>query len=140
LIGFEEGVDGQYRVNQGLLETAFMYRGFSWQNEFHRKQIDDRVNSRITTLVGSYYQAGYFLSNLWDAIPDPLELAFRYGRFVPNTDFKGVLEEEFTLGLNCFFRGHRNKLTAEFTVFDFESDFQVVQRTSRFRVQWDISF
>ena len=140
LFGYEEGVDGQYRVNQGLVETAFMYRGFSWQNEFHRKQIDDRVNGRVTTLVGTYYQAGYFFHNLWSVIPEPLELATRYARYVPDTDFSGNLEEEFTVALNWFFRGHRNKLTAEFTVFDFETDFQVVKRTSRFRVQWDISF
>ena len=139
LIGYEEGVDGQYRVNQFLLETAFMYRGFSWQNEFHRKEIDDRVNGRTTTLTGSYYQAGYYFHKLWNAIPEPMELAARYARYVPNTDVP-EREDEFTLALNWFFREHRNKLTVEFTSFDYERELQVVQRTSRFRIQWDISF
>ncbi len=140
LIGYDEGVAGQYRVNQGLLETAFMYKGFSWQNEFHRKQIDDRVNDRITTLVGSYYQAGYFFHNLWDAIPQPLELAARYARYVPDTELPENLEEEYTIGLNWFFRGHRNKLTAEISVFDFKTDVDNFENRTRFRLQWDISF
>jgi phosphate-selective porin OprO/OprP len=140
LIGFEDGVDGQYRVNQGLLETAFMYRGFSWQNEFHTKQINDRINGTTTTLVGSYYQAGYFFNNLWDAIPEALELAARYARLVPNNEFSETFEEEFTLGLNWFFKGHRNKLTAEISVFDFQTEIENFEDRTRFRIQWDISF
>ena len=119
LIGYEDGAPGQYRVNQGMIETAFMYKGFSWQNEFHWKQIDDRVSGEITGLRGSYYQAGYFFNNLWEAIPEPLELSTRYARYVPNTDFSDTFEEEFTVALNWFFKGHRNKLTAEISAFDF---------------------
>ena len=44
LVGFEEGVAGQYRVNQWMEETAGMYKGFSWQQEFHWKRIKDKVN------------------------------------------------------------------------------------------------
>lgn len=140
LIGYDEGVAGQYRVNQGLIETALMYKGFSWQNEFHFKEIKDNVNMEQTTLLGSYYQAGYFFHDLWQIIPKPLEFAARYARYTPNRDVEFV-EEEFTLALNWFFKGgHRNKLTAEVSVFDFEEEEDLINRTSRFRIQWDISF
>ena len=140
LIGYDEGVAGQYRVNQGLIETALMYKGFSWQNEFHFKEIKDNVNREQTTLLGSYYQAGYFFHDLWQIIPKPLEFAARYARYTPNRDVEFV-EEEFTLALNWFFKGgHRNKLTAEVSVFDFEEEEDLINRTSRFRIQWDISF
>ncbi len=141
LFGFSEGLPGQYRVNQGLLETAFMYRGFSWQNEFHTKEIQDKINGGATRLTGSYYQAGYFFSYLWNFIPEPLELAARYARYTPNSDLRDFHEEEFALALNWFFKGgHRNKLTAEITVFDFQTDTQNLENTTRFRIQWDISF
>ena len=141
LFGLEDGLPGQYRVNQGLLETAFMYRGFSWQNEFHTKEIEDKVNGGTTRLTGSYYQAGYFFSNLWNAIPEPLELAARYARYTPNSDRSDFFEEEFALALNWFFKGgHRNKLTAEITVFDFQTETENLENTTRFRIQWDISF
>lgn len=141
LLDFEEGLPGQYRVNQGLLETAFMWRGFSWQNEFHTKEIVDKLNGGTTRLTGSYFQAGYFFSNLWEVIPKPLELAARYAQYIPNADRKDFREEEFSLALNWFFKGgHRNKLTAEITVFDFQTATNNVENTTRFRIQWDISF
>ncbi len=139
LIGFPTGVEGQYRVNQGLIETALMYKGFSWQSEMHFKEIKDQVNDNQTTLLGSYYQAGYFFNDLWSVIPKPLELAARYARYLPNRDID-FFEEEFTLAMNWFFNGHRNKLTAEVSVFDFEEDDASIKRTTRFRIQWDISF
>ncbi|MDX1332248.1 MAG: porin, partial [Robiginitalea sp.] len=140
LIGYEDGEAGQYRVNQGMVETALMYRGLSWQNEFHWKQISDRINGGTTGLWGSYYQLGYFFNNLWEVIPEDLELSARYARYVPDTDFSEVFEEEFTFGLNWFFNGHRNKLTAEVSVFDFQTGIQEFENRTRFRIQWDISF
>ena len=139
LIGFEEGVAGQYRVNQGLLETAMMYKGFSWQNEFHFKEIKDKVNNNLTTMTGGYFQAGYFFHNLWQAFPESLELAARYANYLPDRDLD-PRQEEYSFALNWFFRGHKNKLTAEVSVFDFEGEPQEVERTTRFRLQWDISF
>jgi phosphate-selective porin len=139
LEGFEAGVAGQYRVNQGLIETAFKYRGFSWQSELHTKQIDDRVNVAKTTLTGSYYQAGYFLTNALDFVPKALELTARYSRYRPDIDVPRNLEQEYGMGLNWFFNGHRNKLTAEFTYFEFQTARQEQADGLRFRVQWDIS-
>jgi len=69
LKGFEEGLPGQYRVEQWTAETAFMYRGFAWQQEFHWKRINDNVNSTVTTLIGNYAQAGYFFNGLLTWVP-----------------------------------------------------------------------
>jgi phosphate-selective porin len=55
LTGFEEGETGQYRVYQSLLETAFKYKGFSWQQELHWKQINDLKNKTTTILLGNYF-------------------------------------------------------------------------------------
>ena len=140
LEGFEEGIAGQYQVQQGLIETAFKYKGFSWQSELHTKQINDRVNLTKTTLTGSYHQAGYFFANAFDFFPKPLEVAARYTRYRPNIDVQKNLQHEYGLGFNWFFNGHRNKLTTEFTYFDFQDQQENLSNGLRFRVQWDISF
>ncbi|WP_434035989.1 porin [Formosa sp. 4Alg 33] len=140
LVGFEDGVDGQYKVNQFLLETAFMYRGLSWQNEFHTKEIYDYVNDQTTNLKGAYFQSGYFFHSIWPKFPKPLEVAARYAYYIPNTHLSNNLEEEFVLAFNWFFNGHRNKLTSEVTYFNFQDQTGIYDNGLRFRVQWDISF
>ena len=139
LEGFEEGIAGQYQVQQGLLETAFKYKGFSWQSELHTKHINDRLNATKTILTGSYYQAGYFFANAFDFVPKALEVAARYARFRPSIDIPKNLQHEYGLGFNWFFKGHRNKLTTEFTYFEFQSAQEELADGLRFRVQWDIS-
>ena len=68
-------------------------------------------------------------------------MAARYARYTPNSDRSDFFEEEFALALNWFFKGgHRNKLTAEITVFDFQTETENLENTTRFRIQWDISF
>ena len=96
LNGFEEGIPGQYRVKQALIETAFMYRGFSWQQELHFKDISDKVNETNTELYGNYVQAGYFLNGLWNKIPKPLEVAGRYS-FMSPTALSPPLRKKNTL-------------------------------------------
>ncbi|MDO6759520.1 porin [Tamlana sp. 2_MG-2023] len=140
LEGFQDGVSGQYTINQGLIETAFKYKGFSWQSELHHKRIFDNVNDAETDLRGMYVQAGYFFSNIFGFVPEPLEVAGRFGSYNPNVDFKKDLEEEFGLAFNWFFNGHRNKLTTEFTYFQIQASSHIEPSDGwRFRVQWDIS-
>ncbi|MCX7549574.1 porin [Xanthomarina sp. F2636L] len=140
LTGFEEGIPGQYRVNQALLETAFKYKGFSWQNEFHVKTVKDYVNLQTRNLRGYYFQAGYFFSNILDFVPEPLELAGIYTNYQPDLELSHNYEREIGMALNWFFSGHRNKLTMEFTHFKFLSSNFQDPKEWRFRVQWDISF
>ncbi|GGZ69535.1 OprO/OprP family phosphate-selective porin [Algibacter mikhailovii] len=140
LDGFEPGVTGQYEVNQFMIETAFKYKGFSWQSELHSKEIIDHVNLKTTQLNGSYFQAGYFFSNLIPVVPKSLEVAGRFASYNPNADITKNLEQEYALAFNWFFKGgHRNKLSAEFTYFALQSDTIEGDSGLRFRIQWDIS-
>lgn len=139
LPGFTEGDSDQYRVRQVLLETAWQEGGFSWQQELHWKNIRDRVNNTAQSLVGGYIQAGMFFSEVWQAVPEPLEIALRFAAVDPNRGVSGDFERELTLAGNWFFQGHRNKLTADLSrikrrmVPETETDLQ-------FRLQWEWSF
>ncbi|MAW97037.1 MULTISPECIES: porin [unclassified Leeuwenhoekiella] len=140
LNGFEEQQPGQYRINQRNFETAFKYKGFSWQSELHYKEIIDKLNADATTqLRGFYAQAGYFGHQALHRWPRQLELAARYAEYSPNID-QEVNLDEISVALNWFFKGHRNKLTAEISNFDYESELQKIKEDWRFRVQWEISF
>ncbi|HRV54575.1 MAG: porin [Flavobacteriaceae bacterium] len=141
LIGYEDAENGQYRINQINFETAFVYQGFSWQSEFHTKRIIDKLNNNTsTTLRGYYVQAGLLGNSIASWWPKPLEIAARYAHYVPDHDILQNNENEFSVGLNWFFKEHKNKLTVEFSKFDYETVDGLVDNTSRFRIQWDISF
>ncbi len=142
LNGFEDGVASQYRVNQYNLETAFVYNGFSWQSEWHHKDIIDRLTETndLTTMEGFYLQAGYLANSTFEWWPRQLEIAGRYARFTPDTDLKNDFQEEATLAFNWFFKEHKNKLTLEISHFDYELANNGIDDKVRFRVQWDISF
>jgi len=135
--------DGQFAVDQMVQELAFKWRGLSVQQEFHWKSVTDRVNGSDNDLTGAYAQAGYFLHHLLPAVPAPLELAFRYA-FVdePNALDRAQhnFREEFTIGANWFFAGHRNKLSLDVSHLALEDP--VLGRDvdeQRLRFQWDVS-
>lgn len=141
LANFEIGEAGQFTVNQWLLETAFMYRSFSWHSEMHLKDIDDHINQTLTRLRGGFWQAGYVLNNDSDTTQPLFEPAFRYAVFQPSLGFPQYAREEFSLAFNCFFNGHANKLTADVSYFEFEkSDVDIPHQSWRFRVQYEVSF
>jgi phosphate-selective porin OprO/OprP len=140
LEGFESGEAGQYTSDQFLIETAFMYKGLSWQQEYHQKQIWDNLNNTYTRLTGNLVQAGYFFHHMVDWFPEPLEIAARYAYYIPDDVMDNNLEEEFGIAANWFFNGHKNKLTAEFTFFEAQQPSVTIADGGRFRVQWDISF
>jgi phosphate-selective porin len=139
LEGFAAGAPGQYRVNQWLQETAFKYRGFAWQQAFHWKQVEDKVNVTTRTLIGTYFQAGYFFNYLWPAFPKPLELAGRMAFYNPDRDLEGDLQREYSLAANWFFNGHLNKLTADVTYFSYDFPGLGGRNEWRLRIQWDVS-
>lgn len=121
-----------------------MKKGFSWQQEFHWKQIHDLIHQETSTLIGNYVQAGYFFHNLWEWVPQPLELAARYtwyqqDLFNASTFMSDELEQEFSLAANWFFQEHRNKLTADVTYMRFSEATLESAEGWRFRIQWDIS-
>jgi len=139
LEGFESGDPGQYRVNQFLIETAFMFKGLSWQQEFHWKEINDKVNTETTILIGNYVQLGYFFHYLWNSFPKPLEVAFRFAVYNPDINIEGDQRREYSFDINWFFKDHLNKLTAEISYLDLQRSVNDVVDGFRFRLQWDVS-
>ena len=139
LYGYEPGVDGQYKVDQFLFETAFKYRGLSFDQELHYKNIDDKVNLEETLLMGNYFQVGYFFHNLFDKFPKPVEVFARQAFFDPDTNISGNTNYEYTFGLNWFFKGHKNKLTIDYSYLDY-NQFKIEDNTDHMvRIQWDVS-
>jgi hypothetical protein len=139
LPGFSNGEPDRYRIEQLMIETAYQHGGFSWQQELHWKNIDDRGTGSKTRLVGGYAQAGMFFSEISEAFPEPLELAIRVASVDPDRDRSDDYEREITLGANWFFNGHRNKITLDLS--------RVVRKlapetdtSNRVRLQWDWSF
>lgn len=136
---FESGETEQYSLRQFLEEFAFKYRGFSVQQEFHWKEIEDNKNDTTTELRGVYAQAGYFLNGLVSTVPKPLEVAIRYAWVNPNVVIDGNDSTELTIAANWFFDGHDNKLTFDYGHLTFEDTLGWLSE-HRFRAQWDISF
>jgi phosphate-selective porin len=136
--------DDQFKIRQAVQEFAFKYRGFSVQQEYHVKEVTDRVENTKNDLTGAYFQTGYFFHNLVEAIPSPLELAVRYA-FVdePNRDDRAFENnrKEYTLAANWFFAGHRNKLTLDYSYLTIDDGLlNVDDDANRIRFQWDVSF
>lgn len=138
LDGYADGTVDQYALRQWMFETAFHWRGFSWQQEWHHKRVEDRVQGGRRYLEGFYAQAGWFPSEYWPAVPRPLEVAVRYARVDPGVPGHGP-GREASIGANWYFDGHRNKLDFDVTRLGLteggESD-----HGWRARVQWDVSF
>ncbi len=139
LPGFDQGIEGQYKVDQLLFETAFKFKGISWQQEFHFKEIDDRVNIEQTTLIGNYVQLGYFFHHAFSSFPKALEVFGRQAFYDPDIDISSNNTYEYTIGCNWFFKGHKNKLTLEYSYFQGNELDQVVFKENKVRLQWDIS-
>ncbi len=147
LDGFSKPADAeadQFRVEQAVQEFAYKYRGFSIQQEWHRKFITDRSLNTESDMTGFYIQSGYFFNNMFESFPAPLELAARYA-FVsePNKSDRSVYNEreEYTLGANWFFSGHNNKVTVDFSRLTLDDGLLGSNHSdNRFRIQWDVSY
>lgn len=139
LPGYEQGDQGKYRLYQAMLETAYQFNGFAYQQELHWKKIDDRTAQSTRELWGGYIQLGYFFHERWPAVPEPLELAGRFALVDPDTSMDDDLQQEWTLGANWFFKGHRNKLSADVSRIILDAPDGEASET-RLRFQWDVSF
>ena len=137
-------LEDQFKVEQAVQEFAFKYRGFSVQQEFHRKFVSDRVADTRNDLTGGYLQSGYFFHNLVPAVPAPLELGMRYAYVQePNRTDRSVdnEREEYSLVANWFFAGHNNKLTFDYSYLTLDDGLAGFDDYSnRVRLQWDVSF
>jgi phosphate-selective porin OprO/OprP len=139
LPGYENGHASRYEIRQVLFETAWQYRGFSWQQELHWKNIMDTATNAEQQIVGGYAQAGLFISELWTGAPEALEFALRYAYVDPDGGDNDGKERESMMAANWFFKGHRNKLTADLSRV-LRRDVNDSRTETRVRLQWDVSF
>ncbi|MEP5566503.1 MAG: porin [Halioglobus sp.] len=138
LPGYEDGQDNQYRLQQTMLEYVWQQHGWSLQSEAHYKHIEDRLNGGTKSLWGGYVQGGWFPVMHYQDWPEQLEFAARFSRVVPDHRFDADENDEFTLGANWFFNGHRNKVTMDVSYLEFD-DINGQEDDVRIRLQWDIS-
>ena len=137
------GDDNRYEIDQYLFEVAYKYQGFSLQHEYHWKDVDDQ--GTVYDYKGAYAQVGYFFNEINPAIPEELELAFRYA-FIDEPDSTNSLvgtntRREYTWAVNYFIAGHGNKITADYSYLTLDDNNPSKSfNDSRFRLQWDISF
>jgi hypothetical protein len=140
LDGFELGRPGQYALRQFMEEATMKYRGLSLQHEFHKKRIEETVNSDVTYMRGGYVQAGYFFHHLFPRIPKQLEVGTRYAMVDPNRARGNDLQKETALVVNWFFYGHGNKLTFDTSRFSLGQLEGSDLKDTQVRLQWDVSF
>ena len=131
---------GDYQIFQLMFETAVRWRGLSWQQELHWKNIDDRISGAHRQIMGGYVQAGAFPSEFWSCFPDPLEIVTRIASVDPDTSLSNDLQWEWTVGANWYFNGHRSKLSTDLSLLDFDDPIIGHQSDLRLRFQWDVSF
>ena len=111
----------------------------SFDQELHYKSIYDNVNLEETTLIGNYFQVGYFFHYLFPKFPKPMEVFARWAFYDPNTDVSSNNDYEYTVGLNWFFKGHKNKLTFDYSYLRYD-EFLIQNNTEHMvRLQWDVS-
>ncbi|UXP33792.1 hypothetical protein N6H18_07500 [Reichenbachiella agarivorans] len=137
LLGFAAGTKNQYRLRQATVQMMLKHKGFSMMTEAHLKNVYDNESDEVTEIHGGYIQGGYFLNEILDWIPKPLQLAGRIG--VVHQDNFSLDQREWTIGANWFLIGHNNKLTFDFSRLD-NVDFEDTGDEYRMRVQWNFSF
>jgi phosphate-selective porin OprO/OprP len=147
LDGFEKPAaasPGQYSIDQLVQEFAFKYRGFSAQQEYHRKEIVDNKDLSKSVLTGGYAQAGYFFHHIFPEVPEQLELAIRYAYVNEPNKTNRVVEnkrKETTIGANWFIAGHNNKVTLDYSHLTLDDGLLTESASdNRLRLQWDVSF
>ena len=138
LPGYTYEEDQNYRLNQYNLELMFKYKGFSLTNENHIKNIYNLKTNEGSQIIGGYVMAGYFFHQVIDFVPKPLELIARFAMVDNRTDYSKNINE-YIIGANWFFSGHRNKLSMDVSYIE-NQDFVDNEGDFRFRLQWDISF
>jgi hypothetical protein len=129
---------GDFRLRQLMIESAAHYRGMGWQQELHWKEVKNRSDGSTRKIWGGYAQVGSFINEWWPPMPAPLELVARVAYVDPDTPDRSDHQWEYTIGANWFFNGHRNKLTLDYSLLDFEEG-TARARENRLRLQWELS-
>lgn len=140
LDGFEAGGDERYTLEQWQQGFAWKFNGWSIQQEYHEKYIDNHETGQRSELNGGYAQLGKAWMINGKTWSKPLELAIRYAR----VNWRGIPierdQQEWTMAANLYFQGHDNKLTADVSRIGVDEVGGDAADDIRFRIQWDWSF
>jgi len=133
-----------YRLEQWMVDAAYRYKGFSFQAEYHNKDIVDQYEQNFSgtlNMTGYYAQAGFFPNQLMASIPRQLELAARYSTVDPDTSIDHNNEREYLVAANWFFNGHRSKVSADIGRYEIDDAVtDITESENRIRLQYDLSF
>jgi hypothetical protein len=140
LNGFEAGGDERYTLEQWQQGFAWKYQGWSAQQEYHQKRIEDHEAGRRSELKGGYAQLGKAWPFEFAGETRPLELALRYARVSWENTPLDRAQTEWTVAANWFLSGHNNKFTTDLSWLDVDESGGPQADDVRFRVQWDFSF
>jgi phosphate-selective porin len=125
-------------------EFAFKWQGLSIQEEYHWKNIKDRLSNTENNMTGMYVRTGYCPGEIISFVPDPFQVAFRYAFVKEANKYDRSLDNnrrEYTAAINWFIAGHNNKITADYSRLTLDENFfNRNVSDDRFRVQWDITF
>src|SRR3990167_10695373 len=91
----------------GVFDIGVKYKGISWNNEYFVRTEDPESDGDTINSDGFYTQLGYFV------LPKKLEVAARYSQLAPNSDVSNDFQEEYTIGVNYYFRAHRSKIQSD---------------------------
>ncbi|HSG30209.1 MAG TPA: porin [Thermodesulfobacteriota bacterium] len=140
----QDAILKQYKIDQMAQEFAFKWQGLSIQEEYHWKNIKDRLSNTENNMTGMYVQTGYFPGEIISFVPDPFQVAFRYAFVKEANKYDRSLDNnrrEYTAAINWFIAGHNNKITADYSRLTLDENFfNRNVSDDRFRVQWDITF
>lgn len=126
-------------ISQFNVDSALKYKGFSWQGEYHEKEVSAPAQATLD-LDGFYVQGGYFLHHTVAWWPENIEVAMRYAAYESQVDFSTRKNRERALAANWFLNGHNNKLTVDITKYDLSSSDYPDYDDTRVRLQWDVTF
>lgn len=140
LDGFESGGDERYTIEQWQQGFAWRHQGFSIQQEYHHKRIEDHETGLRSTLRGGYAQAGKAWPVDIGRYTFPVQIAARYARVDWDDTPVDRTQTEYTIAANFFLAGHENKFTADVSLLDVSQPVIGEADDVRFRLQWDVSF
>ena len=140
LDGFEQGGDERYTLEQWQQGFAWKHSGFSVQQEYHHKTIDDHETGLRSKLSGGYVQAGKAWPMRLGGRSFPFELAARYARVEWRDSPQDRNQYETSMVANLFLSGHDNKLSAELSRLRVNEPGSGSDSDLRVQLQWDVSF
>lgn len=139
LDGSTTTLPGQYKTAQYLQDFILKYKGISLLQEYHYKKVEDVIEDSFREIRGFVSQAGFFPGYLISGLPKQLQFAARYAWLDDDIATAFDTHREYTAGINWYFNGFNNRLQVDYSYVNLDSETGKIG-TSRYRIQWDLTF